>query len=179
MDWEGVFFYPFMASTIPKSKEGNMGRWLGLVVIAVVAVFAWIGEGTASAKDIRFIAQEAAPERAIWAPSAVMIDQKNDLKEPLFFILENPTGTDHDFAVNGLYEILPEKITSTLRADEFRGPYSLNVLKPIHVLVKAKSALKILVSNEGLAGDRDLGSKYLFFCPTHKDAHLGGVIFVD
>jgi len=57
-----------------------MWRWLGLLGMAILAIFACIGEGTASAKDIRFIAHEPAPDRAIWAPSAVTIDQKNDLK---------------------------------------------------------------------------------------------------
>jgi hypothetical protein len=157
-----------------------MWRWMGLVGMAILGIFAGIGQGeTASAKDIRFIAQEPATDRAMWQPGVVMIDQKNDLKEPLYFILENPTGTDHGFAVHGLYAILPEEITSGMKPDYYTGPKTANVLKPIHVLVKAKSTLKIKVSTEGLIGDKDLGAKYSFFCPIHKDLHLGGIIFVD
>lgn len=156
-----------------------MWRRIELVGMAVFGIFIFICEGTASAKDIRFIAQEPAPDRAIWTPSVVIIDQKNDLKEPLYFILENATGADHDFAVQGLYEIVPEHITGTLKSEYFTGPKTVNVLRPINVLVKAKSTLKIAVSTEGLIGERDMGAKYRFFCPTHKDVHLGGGIFVD
>lgn len=157
-----------------------MWRSSGLVGIALLGVLGMVGQGgTASAKEIRFIASGIATERAIWQPGMVMIDQKNDLKEPLYFILENPTETDHEFAVHGLYAILPEQITSGMRSDVFTGPFKANVLKPIHVLVKAKSTEKIQVSTEGLIGDRALGARYPFFCPKHKDLHLGGVIFVD
>ena len=83
-----------------------------------------------------------------------MIDQKKDPKEPLYFILENPTGTDHDLAVHGLCAILPEQITSGMRSDIFTGPFTANVLKPIHVLIEAKSTVKIEVVTEGLIGDR-------------------------
>jgi len=72
--------------------------------------------------------------------------------------LENPTGTDHDLAVHGLYAILPG-----MRSDVFTGPFTANVLKPIHALIEAKSTVKIEVVTEGLIGDRDLGAKYLFF----------------
>jgi hypothetical protein len=145
-----------------------------------MSVLGMVGQrGTASAKEIRFIAHEPVSDRAIWSPGAVKIDQKKDLKEPLFFILENPTGADHDFAVHGLYAILPEEIRSGMRSEYFTGPKTDEVLKPIHVLVKAKSTVKIHVSTEGLIGDKDLGAKYSFFCPMHKDLHLGGVILVD
>jgi hypothetical protein len=109
----------------------------------------------------------------------VLIDQENDLKESLYFILENPTGTDHDFAVHGLYEIVPEHVTGAFKSDHFTGPKTVNVLRPIKVLVKAKSTLKIAVASEELIGDVHVGAKYCFFCPTHKDADLGGAIFVD
>jgi hypothetical protein len=78
-----------------------------------------------------------------------------------------------------LYAILPEEITSGMRSDYFTGPTTVDVLKRIHVLVKAKSTLKIHVSTEGLIDDKDLGAKYSFFCPMYKDLHLGGVILVD
>ena len=58
---------------------------------------------------------------------------------------ENPTGTDHDFAVHGLY-IVPEHVTGPFKSDYFTGPKTINVLRPINVLVKAKSTLKIAVA---------------------------------
>jgi hypothetical protein len=68
--------------------------------------------------------------------------------------LENPTGTDHDLAFHGLYAILPEQITGGMRSDIFTGPFMANVLKPIHVLIEAKSNVKIDLVTEGLIGDR-------------------------
>lgn len=157
-----------------------MRRWSGLIGITLLGVLGMLGqEGTASAKEIRFIAHEPVPDRAVWSPSAVKIDQKKDLNEPLYFILENPTGTDHDFAVHGLHAFLPDWKKSGGRYEDIGGQRVENVLVPIHVLVKAKSTVKIEVSPEGLIGDKNLGAKYSFFCPMHKDLHLGGVIFVD
>ena len=121
----------------------------------------------------------ARPWPTGWGPSQVTIDQKTDLKEPLYFILENTTGTDHEFAVHGLYELVTEQITGSVRSDYFTGPKTATLMRPIHVRVKAKSTLKIAVSDEGLIGERELGAKYRFFCPLHKDAHKGGDIFVD
>jgi len=133
----------------------------------------------ASAQDIRFTAQEPDPKRLSWSPSEVTIDQKNDLKEPLYFILENQTGVDHEVAVHGLFEIMHEYSTTPRPGDYFTGPKIMNVLRPIHVLVKANSALKIPVATDGLIEDKDLGARYLFFCPRHKAAHIGGHIIVD
>src|SRR5262245_25042579 len=127
-----------------------MWRWLGLVGTVIIGFLACIGAGTASARDIRFIAQEPAPGRLIWTPSEVTIDQKNDLKEPLHFILENSTGFDHEFAVHGLYEIISEQFKSGRPGEYYTGPKTMNVLRPIHVLIKAKSTLKIAVSTQGL-----------------------------
>jgi hypothetical protein len=42
-------------------------------------------------------------------------------------------------------------------------PFTANVLKPIHVLIEAKSTVKIEVVTEDLIGDRDLGAKCPFF----------------
>ena len=157
-----------------------MWRWFGLVGMAIIGVFACMGDETASAKEIRFIAQDRATGGPVWGPNEVVtIDQKNDLKEPLYFILENTTGTDHEFAVHGLYELVTEQITTPQGSDYYTGPKTATLMRPIHVKIKAKTTLKIAVSTEGLIGDRDLGAKYRFFCPLHKDAHLGGSIFVN
>jgi hypothetical protein len=148
--------------------------------MALLGILSGIGQGeTASAKEIRFIASGVVQDRAIWLPGAVMIDQKKDLGEPLYFILENRTDTDHEFAIHGLFMILPEYMTKPMHSDIFTGPFTRNVMTPIRVLVKANSTEKIEVSHEGLNGPKDLGARYLFFCPLHKDAHLGGMIFVD
>jgi hypothetical protein len=126
-------------------------RW-SLIGIALPAILASLVHGeTASAKDFRFIASALAPDRAIWLPGMVMIDQQKDLGEPLFFVLENPTESDHEFAVHGLYMILPEHMTSGLHSDRFTGPFTRNVMMPVRVLVKAKTTEKIEVSPEGLA----------------------------
>src|SRR5215467_7904911 len=128
---------------------------MGTVIIGFLAC---IGIGTASAKDIRFIAQEpdVKNKKMSWTPSEVTIDQKNDVKEPLYFILENPTGVDHEFAVHGLYEVIQEFFTTARPGDYFTGPKTTNVMRPIHVRIKANSTLKIQVAEEGLIGDRDL-----------------------
>ena len=158
-----------------------MWQRLGLVGTVIIGFLVCIGTGTASAKDIRFIAQQPDPKvkQLSWSPTEVTIDQKNDLNEPLYFILENPTGVDHEFAVHGLYETIEEYSTTPRFGQYFTGPKHTNVLRPIHVTIKAKSTLKIQVADEGLIGDRNLGAKYLFFCPIHKDAHIGGHIIVD
>jgi len=148
--------------------------------MAIIGIFACIGEETASAKDIRFIAQDRASGGPVWGPNEVVtIDQKNDLKEPLHFIFENSTNADHEFAVHGLFEEVSEVQTSPRFGEYYTGPKTVKFLRPIHVLVKAKKTLKISVADEGLIGDRNLGAKYLFFCPMHKEAHVGGQIIVD
>jgi len=124
------------------------------------------------AKDILFNADGGAGEgqnRAnvtLWVPTAIHINQKQDLGEPLYFILENPTDTDHEFAVHGLYMFPPEQKTR-------------DKTMPIRVPVKAKSTVKIEVSPEGLNKPEDFGARYPFFCPLHRERHPGGVIFVD
>lgn len=157
-----------------------MWRWSNVVGVALLSILAGIGQAeTASAKEIRFIASGVAKDRAVWLPGVVIIDQKTDLGEPLYFVLENPTESDHEFAVHGLYTILPEQVTAGMTSDVFIGPFTRHVMVPIRVQVKAKSTVKVEVSPEGLSGPRDLGARYPFFCPVHKDLHLGGVIFVD
>jgi len=156
-----------------------MWRGIGLVGTVIIGFLACIGTGTVSAKDIRFTAQEPVPDKLSWTPSQVTIDQKNDLKEPLHFIFENSTNADHEFAVHGLFEEVSEVQTSPRFGEYYTGPKTVKFLRPIHVLVKAKKTLKISVADEGLIGDRNLGAKYLFFCPMHKEAHVGGQIIVD
>jgi len=151
-----------------------MWRWSGLVGMVLVSIFLMgIGqEEVVLAKDILFKADAGVGEGqnranvALWVPSAIHIDQKQDLGEPLYFILENPTELDHEFAVHGLYMFLPEQKTR-------------NETMPIKVPVKAKSTVKIEVSPEGLNKPKDFGARYEFFCPLHMKQHPGGVIHVD
>lgn len=157
-----------------------MSRWSGLIGMALLSFLTGIGQGeTALAREIRFIAQDIAKDRAIWQPGMVRIVQKDDLGEPLYFNLENPTGSDHEFAVQGLYAVLPQEMTSGMKSDIFIGPFPGHVMMPIRVLVKANSTVKIEVSPEGMNGPRHLGALYSFFCPLHKDLHIGGFIMVD
>jgi hypothetical protein len=69
--------------------------------VTLLVVAAALSASVAAAKDIRFIAFEMAKERAIWQPGAIVINQAADLKDPLYFVLENPTTTEHEFAVGG------------------------------------------------------------------------------
>lgn len=63
----------------------------------------------AESKEFWFEAQELGKEEGtfemgeteVWLPTAVVIDQKADLDEPLWFVVQNPTSIDHEFAVGG------------------------------------------------------------------------------
>lgn len=78
--------------------------------------------GAAEAKEFTFVAQELVKgkgalemgETEIWLPTEVLIDQKEDLNEPLSFVLENPTGIDHEFAVAGLFMFFSEEAMQAL-----------------------------------------------------------------
>jgi hypothetical protein len=90
-------------------KEAGIMRSKGLLrflswmrLIAALALCADVfGRSEAPAKEFWFEAQELdkekgvfeARETKIWLPPAVVIDQKEDLNEPLWFIVQNLTGT--------------------------------------------------------------------------------------
>ncbi len=150
--------------------------------------------GEAEAKEFRFVASELAKgkgaveigETEIWLPTAVIIDQKGDLKEPLYFVLGNPTGVDHEFAVAGLFMFLSaEEMAHALGLDPHKvpphmaGPAGETIMAPIRVQIKAGETKKIRVAPVGLEGERNLGARYQFFCPKHKDIRVSGFIFVD
>ena len=92
-----------------------MWRSSGLVGLVLVSVLVGIGqEETVLAKEIRFIVSDVGEgqgrsNRKVWAPGTVSIDQKADLGEPLYFVLENPTDTDHEFVVHGLSMFVPNQ----------------------------------------------------------------------
>lgn len=159
-----------------------------LAALALCALLVGL-TGVAEAKEFKFIAQELAKgkgafelgEIEIWLPNAVVIDQKEDLKEPLWFVLENPTGLDHEFSVGGLFMYpTKETVPSIAEMDPITGQVlTENVLVPIRVTVKAGETKKIRVAPVGLAGERSHGASYRFFCPKHKDIRVSGFIFVD
>lgn len=143
----------------------------------------------AQAKEFWFEAQELGKgkgpfemgETEIWLPTAVVIDQKEDLNEPLWFVIKNPTGIDHEFAVGGLFMLLPEEeaIPETRLDPGSGGLLPRNVPVPIHITVKAGETKKIQISPRGLVGEKNLGARYKFFCPKHKDIRVSGFIYVD
>ncbi|MDE3244288.1 MAG: hypothetical protein KGO52_16415 [Nitrospirota bacterium] len=165
-----------------------------LIAALVLCILLFGLTGEAGAKEFRFVAQELGKgqgaiemgEMEIWLPTAVVIDQEEDLKEPVWFVLENPTGTDHEFAVVGLFMYLSvEEMAHALGIDPHNiqphmlGPQAETIMEPIRVKIKAGETKKILVAPVGLAGKRNLGAHYQFFCPKHKDIRVSGFIFVD
>ena len=163
-------------------------RYSCLAAFALCAFLVGV-TGTAEAKELRFIAQELAKgkgafeigEIEIWLPNAVVIDQREDLKEPLWFVLENPTSIDHEFSVGGLFMYATkEAVSSIAEMDPItRQVLENNMITPIRIKIKAGETKRIRVAPVGLAGDRNHGASYRFFCPTHKDIRVSGFIFVD
>jgi hypothetical protein len=160
---------------VARSHRFSIALVLFVLMVAV--------HGVVLAREVTFRAQELGGpggKGEIWLPSSVIIDQKADLGEPLYFVLQNPTPTDHEFAVGGLFMILSEEVMSALRPDAFTGALPpAQVLAPIRVTIKAGGTNKIQVAPIGLVGPRNLGARYPYFCPTHKDIQVGGFIFVD
>ena len=50
---------------------------------------------------------------------------------------------------------------------------------PLRVKIKGGETKKVPVATVGIAGERNLGAHYRFFCPKHKDVRVSGSIFVD
>ena len=158
------------------------GRSL-ITALALVVVMVY-GSSEALAKEFRFVAQELG-KGAIWQPTTVVIEQKNDLKEPLYFVLENPTSMEHEFAVSGLYEILMEKGEKGVLEKLFPGteeslvPKGAYKMEPIRIKLAPGQTKKIVVSPTGLEGPRNLGARYRYFCPIHEAMHVAGNLYVD
>ena len=141
------------------------------------------------AKDFVFVAQEWGKEGGpfemgemeVWLPNAVVINQKEDLGEPLWFVIQNPTGIDHEFAIWGLYMLVPEEeAIPELKVDpNYGGLLPRNIPMPIQLKLKAGETKKIHVSPRGLTGEKNLGARYPFFCPKHKDIRISGYVYVD
>ncbi|MFO0701305.1 MAG: hypothetical protein U0236_18955 [Nitrospira sp.] len=152
--------------------------------VGLFGVFQEVG-----AKEFWFEAQELGKgkgpfemgETEIWLPTAVVIDQKEDLNEPLWFVVKNPTGVDHEFAVAGLFMLVPEEeaIPETKLDPGSGGMLPRSIPVPIHLKVKAGATKKVQISPRGLVGEKNLGARYQFFCPKHKDIRVSGFIYVD
>ena len=158
------------------------GRSL-ITVLALVIVMAY-GGTEALAKELRFVAQELG-KGAIWQPSTVVIEQKRDFQDPLYFVLENPTSIEHEFAVSGLFEILMEKGEKGVLEKLFPGteeslvPKGAYKMEPIRIKLAPGQTKKILVAPTGLEGPRNLGARYRYFCPIHEGTHMAGNLYVD
>jgi hypothetical protein len=163
--------------------------WMPLIgALALGAGFFGLSEG-AGAKEVRFAAEELDKgkgvseigETEIWLPPSVVIDQKEDPNEPLWFVVQNPTGIDHEFSVEGLSMLVPEEeAIPEIKLDPESGgllPRSLPV--PLHIQVKAGETKKVQVAPRGLVGEENLGARYQYFCPKHKDIRVSGFIYVD
>ena len=162
--------------------------WMPLIgALALCAGLFGLPEG-AGAKEFWIVAQELGKgkgafemgETEIWLPTAVIIDQKEDLNEPLWFVVQNPTGVDHEFAVWGLFMLLPEEeMPETKLSPDVQGLLARSIPEPIHLKLKAGETKKIQVAPRGLVGEKNLGARYQFFCPKHKDIRVSGFVYVD
>jgi hypothetical protein len=45
--------------------------------------------------------------------------------------------------------------------------------------VKSGQTRSVQVAPRGLVGEENLGARYQFFCPKHKDIRVSGFIYVD
>jgi len=163
--------------------------WMPLIgALALCAGLLGLPEG-AEAKEFWFVAEELGKgkgaiemgETEIWLPNAVIINQKEDLNEPLWFVIQNPTGVDHEFAVWGLFMLVPEEeaMPEIKLSPDVQGLRARSIPMPIHLTLKAGETKKIQVAPRGLVGEKNLGARYPFFCPKHKDIRVSGFVYVD
>ncbi|WHZ27882.1 MAG: hypothetical protein OJF51_002679 [Nitrospira sp.] len=162
--------------------------WMYLIA-ALASCIDVLGLPEAHAKEFWFEAQELGKEKGvfemgeteIWLPTAVVIDQKEDLNEPLWFVVQNSTGIDHEFAVGGLFMLVPEEeaIPEIKLDPESAGLLPRSISVPLHIGVRAGETKKVQVAPRGLVGEENLGARYQYFCPKHKDIRVSGFIYVD
>ena len=162
--------------------------WMYLIA-ALASCIDVLGLPEAHAKEFWFEAQELGKEKGvfemgeteIWLPTTVVIDQKEDLDEPLWFVVQNPTGIDHEFAVGGLFMLVSEEeaIPEIKLDPESGGLLPRSIPVPLHIGVRAGETKKVQVAPRGLVGEENLGARYQYFCPKHKDIRVSGFIYVD
>jgi len=163
--------------------------WMPLIGALALITGTVVLPKESEAKEFVFVAQELGKgkgafemgETEVWLPNSVIINQKDDLNEPLWFVIQNPTGIHHEFAVWGLYMLVPEEeAIPELKVDpSYGGLLPRNIPMPIHLKLKAGETKKIQVAPRGLAGEKNLGARYPFFCPKHKDIRISGYVYVD
>lgn len=139
-------------------KKGRLWTW-------ALLIGAFWGNN-ALAGEFRFVATEIAPDRAIWQPSLVLIDNKTDLGGGLVFVVENGTETTHVFEVQGLSELLG------------REPSGEEKTAPLAVTVGPHETKRVRVSTLPLEGAAAAGRQFRVRCPIHSAEHLPGSIFV-
>ncbi len=139
----------------------------------------FLGGAIATAAEIHFVAGELSKDHAIWHPGQIIIDNTVDLKGGLVFVLENPTNTEHGFAVQGLMQQIPAEN----RMEITLGGGDIDVMdftfKPIKVIVPPHSTKRIQVGTQPLEGAQAEGRRFRYFCPIHKAMHLAGSIYVE
>lgn len=120
----------------------------------------------ALATEFRWVATQIAPDRAIWQPSLVLIDNKTDLQDGLVFVLENPTPTLHVFAVHGLSALVSA------------APPAGDTTAPLSVRVEPNETKRVRIHTRPLLGAGAEGRQFRVQCPIHTAGHLPGSIFV-
>ena len=120
----------------------------------------------ALAGEFRFVATQIAPDRAIWQPSLVLIDNKTDLQGGLLFVLEKRTLTPHIFDVPGLSRLSNGKLPDGKKTE------------PLSITVEPNETKRVRISTEPLAGSSAEGRQFRVRCLIHRQEHLPGSIFV-
>lgn len=154
-------------------KSINHTSRLAVFAIAVLVCGLLVASEAAGQTEFRFIAQDLEGKNAIWLPSVVVIATPTDIAGGLVFEVENPTNTEHAFAVHGLFELIAATDKAIVESD----PTSY-VLKPIRIMVAPKETKRIRVSTGQLEGNRSAGQRFKLFCPIHTRFHLNGAIWV-
>jgi hypothetical protein len=154
--------------------SGNYHIGTGLF-LALALSLTFVLEGTAA--EFRFVAGQVSDNQSVWSPGVTLIEQEEVKDGKVFFVLNNPTKLDHVFAVHGLLEYVPQKVTEwvDLGLPEEGMSY---ILKPIFVKVGPNETKRIQVNPRQIQGHHAIGSKFRVFCTIHKDLHVASAIFV-
>ncbi len=120
----------------------------------------------ALAGEFRWVATQIAPDRIIWQPGLVLIDNETDLQGGLVFVLENPTQTSHVFAAQGLSALVSEE------------PSAGEKTESLSVTVGPNEITRVRVSTSPLLGAGAKGRQFRVRCLIHTEGHMPGSIFV-
>ena len=67
----------------------------------------------------------------------------------------------------------------SMQKEQYGGLLARSIPVPLQLKVKAGETKRIQVAPRGLVGEKNLGARYQFFCPKHKDIRVSGFIYVD